>query len=137
MPTRIDFQTWDGGSGIDSCRYTIGYCKEEPLEVLKSVMFTHHVYHYKDLYMPIDRHHPNNVQGLVICQAERISGVTITGNLSDLDLSDALSSDTRTKDSILNALEECRKWHTYDCNKTLQKKRWDEIDLIRTYVQSI
>ena len=137
MATQILYQKWDGGGGYNDSSELIGYCKEEPLEVLKSIIMTHDVYHYLDLYRPIDYDFPNNVAGLIINKFEDCcNGITVTGSLSDLDLSQAKTTHTREKDQILYDLELCRQWHTYSTNSKLQKKYWSIIDEIKEYVEN-
>ena len=113
MPTKIQYRSWDGGEGGDY--ELIGYCKEEPFEVLKKVILTHNVYHYLGLYRPIDYNFPNNVEGLVIDEVEEMAPkglkVEITGSIDDLDLSCALTRNKRSQKTILDSLEECKKWY--------------------------
>lgn len=115
MPTKISFQTWSGGSGAGDPKILIGYCKEEPQEVLKQVYKDHYIYNYQDLYRPVDYDYPNNVIGLII---EKVSsspnGTEIIGTLKDLDLSRAydekIKRDIETfKRGIKNAMQ----WHNY------------------------
>ena len=37
MPTKIEMQTWTGGSGCNNPKYLIGYCIESPITVLEKV----------------------------------------------------------------------------------------------------
>jgi len=117
MATKIEFQTWSGGGGWNDPKRLIGYCIESPIEVLEKVLWTHDVYHYKELYRPIDNSFPNNVAGLHISEVNnediQKSGlsITITGNLKDLNLSQALTKSTRTKETIIKSFELCKEWH--------------------------
>ena len=38
MPTQISYQKWTGGEGLNDPNISIGYCQEEPFEVLKKVI---------------------------------------------------------------------------------------------------
>lgn len=115
MPTKISYREWDGGgSGTNKL---IGYCKEEPFEVLKKVILTHNIYHYLMLYRPIDYDFPNNVSGLIIDKADtkmpKGLKVEITGSFDDLilDLGDALTRHKRTQKTILDSLKRTREWY--------------------------
>ena len=137
MGTRIMYQTWDGGEGWNCPKHIIGYCVEPPFEVLKNVLLTHDVYQYLGLYRPIDYSFPNNVMGLIIDKYESCNGMTITGLLKDLDLSEAKTKTKRSKRQILDDLEFCRKWHTYDINIKKQEECWNLIDEIEKYVSNL
>lgn len=130
MGSVIRYREWDGGSGIDDRIYLIGYCKEEPVEVIKKLLYTHDIYHYLGLYMPFDRRCPCNVSGLEIDKSNGPAGCIITSSIDDLDLSIAKTRLDKTKESILDSLEKCRRWHTYSLNKKLQEKYWSIIDLL-------
>ena len=135
MATQILYQTWDGGEGWNCPTELIGYCKEEPFEVLKSIIMTHNIYHYLDLYRPIDYAFPNNVTGLIINEfKDYYNGMTITGNLNELDLSKAKTNRNRSKSQILNDLELCRKWHCKD--PKFSEKHEPIINKICEYVES-
>lgn len=111
MSTEISYKTYDGGEGSNCPINFIGYCKEEPAEVLKYVLFTHDVYHYGELYRPIDERFPNNVSGL--CIAEFTGNVDlVTKSVKELDLSAARTGLNRTKGTILTSFERCKNWHT-------------------------
>lgn len=130
MASKISYQTWDGGEGWNCPRILIGYCVESPLEVLKQVLLTHDVYHYQDLYRPIDYNYPNNVTGLIIDEVKAPKGTSITGYFKDLNCDRALTKHDRGKESILDSLDKCRKWHTYPTNKKVQNIDWKLIDEI-------
>ena len=112
MGTKVEYQTWSGGEGWNDPKILLGYCKESPQEVLKQVLLTHDIYHYKGLYRPIDWDYPNNVEGLIINEFNR-NDLEITGNLKDLDLHKAETKHNRTKETILDSFEICKKWHHY------------------------
>ena len=119
MGTKIEYQTWSGGSGYGDPKYLLGYCKESPQEVLEQILLTHDVYHYKELYRPIDWDYPNNVEGLIINEFSR-NDLEVTGDFKDLDLHRAETKHNRTKQTILDSFELCKKWHHYsreDLNK--------------------
>lgn len=128
MGSAIYYHEWDGGSGFGDRIYLIGYCKEEPVEVMKKLLYTHDIHHYLGLYMPFDRRCPCNVSGLDISESDGPYGCTITSSIDDLDLSIAKTNLNKTKESIFDSLDKCRKWHTYSFNKKLQKKYWSIID---------
>ena len=115
MATKIEYQTWSGGSGFGDSKYLLGYCKESPQEVLEKVLLTHDVYLYKELYRPIDYDYPNNVEGLIINEFSR-NDLEITGNFKDLNLYNAETKHNRTKETILDSFEKCKRWHHY-CNE--------------------
>lgn len=124
MPTKIEYKHWDGCNGGWS--ELIGYCKEEPFDVLKKVILTHDVYDYMGLYRPIDYDFPNNVAGLCIKEAHNTKSpkgckFEITGSFDDLDLSIALTRNKRNRQTILDSLEECREWHDHDEDYLIDK----------------
>lgn len=132
MSTEIRYQTWDGGEGWNCPCNLIGYCKEEPEEVLKFVLFTHDVYHYKDLYRPIDNGYPNNVTGLYITEFNR-DDVQVVKSIKDMDLSIASVKLKRTKDTILKSFELCKRWHNCPTNIKVQErndKLFKEVEMI-------
>lgn len=128
MGSIIHYHEWDGGSGFDDRIYLIGYCKEEPIEVIKKLLYTHDIHHYLGLYMPFDRRCPCNVSGLDIDESNGPTGCVITLSVNDLKLSKAKTNLNKTRKSILDSLEACRRWHTYPTNKKLQTKYWSIID---------
>ena len=135
MGSVIYYHEWDGGSGFEDREYLIGYCKEEPIEVLKTILYTHDIHYYKGLYRPIDYRCPCNVSGLNIHESSGPAGCAITSSLSDLDLSDAKTRLIRTRETILESLDRCRKWHTYTHNKKLQREYWSIIDSVIEVVE--
>lgn len=137
MGTKISYQTYDGGDGSGCPTVLIGYCRETPFEVLKSVLFTHDVYTYLGLYRPIDYSYPNNVSGLVISEFNDGNGITITGELYELDLSRAKAKNNRSREQVLKDLELCRKWHTYSHNLKFQQECWERIDEIKDFVANV
>lgn len=136
MPTKISYQTWSGGEGFNDPVMLIGYCKEEPFEVLKQVILTHDIYHYLDLYRPIDYDYPNNVMGLII-QDFNEKGLKVISNINELDLSRAVTQHKRTKDTILNSLQLCKRWHTYSTNTNHQSECWKLINEIESHVNTM
>ena len=78
---------WDGGSGILDRKELIGYCKEPPIEVLKSLVKTHCIHTYKVYYCAPIESYPSNIDGICIYPVYRkdMKGVTITGQLSDFE----------------------------------------------------
>jgi hypothetical protein len=110
MGSIIEYKTWDGGEGWNCPTEVLGYCKESPQEILEQILWTHDVYHYKDLYRPIDYGFPNNVEGLVINEFNR-KDLEIKGNFKDIDLSRAKTRNKRTKETIKESFERCKKWH--------------------------
>ena len=119
MGTKISLRVWDGGSGWNDKTLLIGYCKESPEEVLRSIILTHDIHYYKNLYRPIDERYPNNVSGLVIESAieSELQGdmkgvvLSIIGSLSDLDLSRSITKLTRDKETFKSALKQATRWH--------------------------
>lgn len=84
--SEIMYHIYDGGSGSSDRRVTIGYCKENPEEVLLQLIRTHCIHSYKSLcWRPIEEY-PSNCEGLVIypVESEDMKGISITGKLSDL-----------------------------------------------------
>lgn len=135
MSTKISYQTWSGGSGMGDPEKLIGYCKEEPKEVLEKVYQKYYIYHYKNLYRPVDYDFPNNCSGLVIREADNntVPGCTITGCLEDLDLSIAYNEElSRTKETYKEGIESAIKWHTHS-NK-LEEKYKIQIDEVREVI---
>ena len=129
MSTKIEMQTWSGGSGYGDRAYLLGYCKESPQEVLQHILLTHDVYHYKDLYRPIDYDFPNNVLGLVITEFNR-PDLEIIGSLTDIDLSCAKTKHHRSQETVLKSIALCKKWHSYN-NELLSQKYhvlFEEVD---------
>lgn len=114
MPTKISYQTWKGGEGCGDSRILLGYCKEEPKEVLKQTYKNYYIYNYRGLYRPIDYSFPNNVSGLVIEEIndDAIPGCKINGSLKDLDISIAYSEEIkRDVDVYQEGIENAKKWH--------------------------
>lgn len=109
MPSKIYFQTWSGGSGCGDPKRLMGYCKEEPKEVLSKVYQTHLIYEYCDLYRPVDWSYPNNVEGLVIVPISeeelRKIGIIQTLSVYELDLSKASIKTVRTKETYEEAYQ--------------------------------
>lgn len=140
MPTKIERHIWDGGSGFNNRQELVGYCKEEPFEVLKELMFTHVIHVYRGLYMPIDRRYPNNVEGLVITkytEGEQNGLKTIvTGYLKDLNLSQDLSPSTRNREQILEDLECCKK--RFVCSSKEAQEYYEKlIEEIKDYLEQL
>ena len=139
MASKIGYQTWDGGEGWNCPTELIGYCIESPIEVLKQVLLTHDVYHYLDLYRPIDYDCPNNVMGLVIDDASKClpQGMVITGNFNDLDCNIALTEHNRTKETILSSLDKCKKWHSCLTNKLVNDRHIKSINEVEQTINEI
>lgn len=121
MPSIIKDQTWSGGSGAGDPQILIGYCKEEPKEVLEAVYETHYIYDYRGLYRPIDYRFPNNVSGLVLDYVSwddlRKIGITALVSVSEFDLNVAKSKDIkRNKKIFMEAYEAAKSWHIRDEN---------------------
>lgn len=141
MPTKISYQTWSGGTGCGDHAYALGYCLEEPEDVLSAVLFSHIVYRYKGVYRPIDDRCPNNVEGLIIESAtetklnKRNPGceIHIKAKLSELNLGAAKTDIVRTKESILNAYREAEKWHiqSWMTNQKHIKEIGDQLDEVK------
>jgi hypothetical protein len=117
MPTKISFQTWSGGDGSGDPVILIGYCKEEPRQVLKHVYKDHYIYHYRDLYRPVDWNYPNNVIGLIISEVSsdkcHLIGCEIVGLLKDLDLSKAYNSGIkRDSETFREGIANATSWHS-------------------------
>lgn len=116
MSTKIEYQTWSGGSGIGDKKILIGYCKESPVEVLRYVKDNYYIYHYKSIYRPVDDNYPNNVMGLVISEAKDLNingtNVTVNSSIKDLDLSIAYDrSLCRTISTYKEAIDTAIRWH--------------------------
>lgn len=130
MPTKISYQTWSGGSGSGDQQILIGYCKEEPVEVLKKVYKNFYIYEYKGLYRPIDYSYPNNCLGLAISYVtdDIISGMSITGLLNDLDLSRAFNvSLERTDETFKEAIQRAIDWHIFPNIKEERKTMIEDV----------
>lgn len=130
MGTEIKYQTYSGGDGSGDGSVTIGYCKEEPFDVLKKLLFTHDIYDFLGLYRPIDYGFPNNVSGLCIIDSNGPNGCGINSSLENLDLSCAKTENHRTKESILESLDYCKKWHDNDWDA--HKVIWDIVEYVKT-----
>ena len=135
MGSVISYNIPDGGDGRCDRSELIGYCTETPIEVLKSVLMTHNVHYFCGLYTPIDNRYPNNISGLIINEFESGKGITITGKLEDLDLSEHMTDLVRTRKQILSDLDRNRKMHNYNNKKSIQYIRI--IDEISEYVESL
>lgn len=134
MPTEIRYQSWDGGSGVNDKQTLIGYCKEDPKEVLKKVYKEYFINRYKDLYRPVDYNFPNNVAGLVIKEItfNEVPGCQITGTLEDLDLSIAKGKNlNRDRKSFRDALENAIKWHTSYIDGTLSDRYVGQVQEVK------
>jgi len=124
MPTKISYQTWSGGSGAGDKKDLIGYCKEEPVEVLKKIYKEFYIFEYKGLYRPIDYSYPNNCLGLVISYVadDIISEMSITGLLDDLDLNRAFNESLeRTEETYKEAIQRAIDWHIFPNMKEERK----------------
>ena len=110
MASTIYVHKWDGGSGINDTETLIGYCKEEPKEILKTILYTNvSVYKYLGHRTPIDCRYPNNVSGLVIKEitdkeCEKL-GIHIVGSFNDLDITCTLTDSSRDKEIVEIALK--------------------------------
>ena len=140
MPTKIERHIWDGGSGFSDHQEIVGYCKEEPFEVLKELIFTHIIHYYQGLYMPIDTRCPNNVGGLVITKYTESEGcglkTIVTGYLRDLNLSQDLSPVTRNREQILKDLECCKK--RIVCSSKKAQEHYEKlIEEIKDYLEQL
>jgi len=136
MPTKISYQTWSGGSGSGDQQILIGYCKEEPIEVLIKVYKEFYIYSYKGLYRPIDYSYPNNCLGLVIdyVKDDAISGMTITGDINDLNLNCAFGKSLeRTEETFKEGIELSRNWHIF---KGMKEDKKLEIENILKEIES-
>lgn len=116
MPSKIEYQTWSGGSGMGDRKILIGYCDEDPREVLEAIHKTHYVYHYKDLYRPVDYNYPNNCLGLLInyISPEDLENIGIAKVVSynKLNLDIAIGKDlNRNEEVFKNALSNATSWH--------------------------
>lgn len=87
--TTVEFQHWNRGK-IE----LLGFCVEEPKEVLKKVFEGHLVHKYKHLHCPIydwiagDRNESAAWCGLVIGNTQLApQGTKVVGSIDDLDLS--------------------------------------------------
>lgn len=133
MPSLIKIHRWDGGSGFNDRELILSYCKEEPFEILKKILYSNiSVYKYKDCYMPIDTRYPNNVFGLIIMEVSKDEneaiGIEIVGSFDDLDLSEVTTDNHRNNEIINEALERIeyrmlfRYNHCYDEGYELEMK---------------
>lgn len=110
MPSIIYIHKWDGGMGCNDIKTLIGYCKEEPKEILKTILYTNvSVYKYLGHRTPIDCRYPNNVSGLVIDEitnkeCEKL-GIQIIGSFNDLDITPVLTDSSRDKEIVKVALK--------------------------------
>jgi len=137
MPTKISYQTWSGGSGAGDQQDLIGYCKEEPIEVLSKVYKEFYIYSYKRLYRPIDYSYPNNCLGLVIDYVKKnvIDGMTITGNICDLNLNIAFDKSLeRTEETFKEGIKSAKDWHIFS---NMNEERKIEIENIINEIESI
>lgn len=147
MPSKIEFQTWSGGSGSGDPKLFLGFCSEEPKEVLTRLYQDHLVYYYCDLYRPIDWNYPNNVEGLIIkpisIEELRRIGVAQTLSVGELDLNRAkIKEDLRVKDTFrqayiraredyLHDIELCRALHSSDPLVELTRKKEIQLEEVR------
>jgi hypothetical protein len=89
MATKILRHIWDGGSGFDDREVLIGYCNEQPIEVLEKLIKTHCIYSYRTSYCRPIEEYPSNCNGLVIkdynAEDEKQYGldITITRSIND------------------------------------------------------
>ena len=135
MPSKISYNQWDGGQGCSDRVILIGYCKEEPKEVLAKVLYTHDIMRYRDLYRPIDDRFPNNVAGLIVDEIKesslqsRMVGVElkITGSLEDLDLSLGETTLARNPTSFADAIIEMERWHLGDTLEENNSKMYKRV----------
>lgn len=87
MATVLKRYYYDGGMGTSDRSFIIGYCKEEPIEVLERLIKTHCIHSYKQTYCEPINEVPANMEGIMICEystedCERV-GLAVTKNLDD------------------------------------------------------
>lgn len=87
MASKLSIYLWDGGSGYNDVEILLGYCKEEPVELLKSLVKTYIIHSYRLPYCrPINKY-PANCSGLVIKKFDSKNqeeyGFIITKTLED------------------------------------------------------
>ncbi len=115
MPSFISYQSWGGGysPGIEEMR--IGFCREEPPEVLQRLMRTHEINQYRDLYCPVYRGVVSEWRGLCIVSATEELGMRILGTLNGLEellaMALAVESEPRTQEALQDALRISLSWH--------------------------
>ena len=115
MPSFISYQSWSGGHspGIEEER--IGFCREEPSEVLQRLMHTHEINQYRDIYCPVYRGAVSEWRGLCIASATEELGMRILGTLKGLEdrlaMALAVESELRTPDAMQDALRISLNWH--------------------------
>lgn len=87
MATLLKRYCYDGGMGTSDRSYIIGYCKEEPIEVLERLIQTHCIHSYKRSYCtPIDEV-PANMDGIMILEYSNkdcnMFGLKVVKSISD------------------------------------------------------
>lgn len=84
--SKISYRIYDGGDGHMDKEVLIGYCKENPCEVLEKLIKTHCIHSYKTSYCRPIEEYPSNCNGLIIypVESENMKGISIIGSLSDM-----------------------------------------------------
>jgi len=87
MATILKRYYYDGGMGTTDRSFVIGYCKEEPIEVLEKLIKTHCIHSYKQSYCEPIEECPANMDGIMIMEysnedCERV-GLAIIKTLDD------------------------------------------------------
>lgn len=87
MATLLKRYYYDGGRGTTDRSFIIGYCKEEPIEVLEKLIKTHCIHSYKQTYCEPISEYPANCDGIMIFDYNNDDcdryGITITKSIDD------------------------------------------------------
>ncbi|MGG1659487.1 hypothetical protein [Brevibacillus sp. NRS-1366] len=135
MATKVEFQTWSGGSGMGDPCHLIGIVEESPIDVLKTVYMTHSIYYFRDLYRPVDYSFPNNVEGLKITETDEHPNMAIDEMLEKSK--EGLTRNTRNEKVFNQALDAARKWHISNLEENVQKTHLYSFEDIAQWKETI
>lgn len=139
MGTLLKFYEY---SEFGDSSHIIGYCKEQPIEVLQKIIKTHRIHSYKTTYCPTIEKYPSHIGGLMILEFEdkkcEMYGIQIIKSVDDYLDTEILNKyklDKFSMQDFLNSVNrEKKKYLKFDdTNRWKQIHKNIYIDFSNTY----